>query len=115
MPAAARYIIMICCTFFLAACEDDLRGTTETDPTIPSVVREAEEDCTRQGGTWGTRGSQLFTCYLPASDANQSCQVASDCESVCLARSRTCAPVTPFLGCHEILTESGTRATRCLN
>lgn len=110
MSAAVR-LMLICCTFFLASCQED----EPIDPTVPSAVADAQADCTRQGGTWGTRGTSLFVCYLPTRDANQSCSKASDCEGLCLARSRTCAPITPFLGCHEILTESGTRATQCAN
>ena len=114
MPAAAR-LILICCMFFLAACQEDAPVTTDGDRTLSSLVTEAQSDCNREGGTWGKRGNALYTCYLPTSDANEFCSAATDCESLCLARSRTCAPITPFLGCHEVLTDSGTRATQCVN
>jgi hypothetical protein len=47
--------------------------------------------------------------------AHKSCSAASDCQSACLARSRSCAPVKPLLGCNEVLTNSGVAVTECVN
>ena len=117
MPAAAhRITLAILAMLALSGCQED--GTTASTPEVsdtPIQLAEVRAQCEDDGGSWGTRGRSLFVCYLPTSDANQQCRAASDCESVCLARSRTCAPTTPFLGCHEVLTEAGQRATQCTN
>ena len=116
MPATARAMIMGLAAFVLTACQEDSATSSGTDlSSPPPQLSELQKNCEDDGGTWGTRGSALFICYMPTSDANQLCRVASDCESVCLARSRTCAPTTPFLGCHDVLTEGGQRATQCTN
>ena len=116
MPATARTIVMIATALTLSACQEDGSGSSGTNASsTPLQLEEVRRDCERDGGSWGTRGQSLFVCYLPASDANQFCRAASDCESVCLARSSTCAPTVPFLGCHEVLTEAGQRATQCTN
>ena len=76
----------------------------------------AEEACVAKGGTWAKAGiAQALICIEPTRDANQSCSKESDCEGLCLARSRTCAPVKPLFGCHDILTDSGTPATICID
>ena len=116
MPATARGVIVILAALTLAACQEDGASTSAAqDSDTPFQLADIRRDCERDGGSWGTRGDALFICYMPTSDANQFCRAASDCESVCLARSRTCAPTTPFLGCHEVLTEAGQRATQCTN
>ncbi len=76
----------------------------------------AEEACVAKGGTWTQAGlAQAKLCIEPTRDANQSCSRESDCEGLCLARSRTCAPVKPLFGCHDVLTNSGTQATICID
>ena len=111
--------IAIACAalLLLSACQEDgpLGSATETD-AAPDLLADQRLSCERDGGRWGLRaGESLFVCFRNTRDANRSCGKDSDCEGFCLARSRTCAPVTPFLGCHEILTEGGQRATQCTN
>ena len=90
---------------------DEEAGTPERTPArTPSP---AERACTDDGGRWARAGESGFICYRTPRDANKSCTRESDCLGACLARSRTYAPITPLLGCHEILTDSGTRATEC--
>ena len=115
MPAFARFAAMMCSVLVLGSCQEDGVASVPDATPVPAMVTEARTQCERDGGTWALRGSALFTCYRPTRDANQSCSAGTDCEGLCLARSRTCAPVTPFLGCHEVLTDGGTRATRCVN
>ena len=116
MSAISRGLLTICLALTLAACQEDgPRASSETDGVF-DVLADQRAECENAGGRWGTRaGGVLFTCYLNTSDANQQCRASSDCESLCLARSRTCAPTQPFLGCHEILTNSGQTATQCIN
>lgn len=116
MPATARAIVVIISALTLSACQEDGVQSSSADiSSAPDLLADQRRACERDGGSFAPRGNSLFVCYVPTSDANQSCRAPSDCESVCLARSRTCAPTTPFLGCHEVLTEAGQRATECVN
>lgn len=116
MPATARAVIVIISALTLSACQEDGLAASSTDlSSAPDLLATQRNACTRDGGTFAPRGNSLFVCFRPTRDANQFCEAPSDCESVCLARSKTCAPTTPFLGCHEVLTESGRRATECVN
>ena len=72
--------------------------------------------CLKEGGQFLRLGkANTFFCEVTPRDAGQSCSRASDCESACLARSRTCAPVKPLFGCNEVLTESGEAARLCVD
>lgn len=53
-------------------------------------------------------------CIRPTPDSGRTCRSASDCSEACLARSRTCAPFTPLLGCHEILDRAGLQVLQCV-
>ncbi len=84
-------------------------------PAATPVSAEAKA-CAAGGGTWSQTGlAQLYTCITPTKDAGQSCRRASDCDGLCLSRSRTCAPVKPLFGCHPILQDDGTEATLCID
>jgi hypothetical protein len=89
---------------------------------VPEVVpepppkSELQIACERKRGRWvGTGiGGGLMICQFTTRDGGKSCTRESQCESLCLARSGTCAPVKPLLGCQEILQNDGSRATQCL-
>ena len=101
-------------TLMLAACQSDRapEGITEAAPDLLATDAAA---CAAEGGRWGSAlGSSLFVCYRTPRDAGKQCREADDCSTHCLARSRTCAPVTPFYGCHEVLTGPGQVATLCI-
>ena len=71
--------------------------------------------CLKAGGDYLRLGSaNVFYCQSVPGDAGKSCARASDCESACLARSRTCAPVQPLLGCNEVILDSGAVANQCV-
>jgi hypothetical protein len=53
-------------------------------------------------------------CQFTTRDGGKRCTRESQCEGLCLARSGTCAPVEPLMGCHDILQDNGTRATQCI-
>ena len=98
---------------FLAACQEDAPTINAAGPDLLEAERVA---CERTGGRWSTRGgSKLFICFRDLPDAGKLCRVASDCSGLCLARSRTCSPIEPFLGCHEVLSEGGGQQTLCVN
>ena len=116
MPATARAVFVVISVLTLSACQEDGPVSSSADiSSVPDLVADQRRSCERDGGTFAPRGNALFVCFRPTRDANQFCEAPSDCESVCLARSRTCAPTTPFLGCHDVLTEAGQRATQCVN
>ncbi len=101
----------------LSACEPE-DAPTESDNAFATQDRfaAAEAACFADGGRWGRGGlAQQFVCYKPTRDANQFCSSGSDCETLCLSRSRTCAPEAPLFGCHEVLTDSGFPATVCID
>ena len=114
--SAIRHIVTVgLCLFALAACEEDTQ-VPERDSIFPDVMQSQREACERKGGNWASTPSRSgFICFQQTSDANQMCRASSECEGVCLARSRTCAPVVPLLGCHEVLTASGLRQTICVD
>lgn len=99
----------------LAGCQTDVPsepGLANYDPLAPEA-RKAE--CVLHGGQWARSGeSGSFLCYSVPKDAGKACSKASDCTSACLARSRSCAPVKPLVGCNDILTERGQVATVCI-
>ncbi len=71
--------------------------------------------CEKRGGTWTDVGSGILRiCVFETRDDGKQCDRESDCEGVCLARSRTCSPVKPLLGCNEILQDNGGRVTLCI-
>lgn len=82
-------------------------------PEPPAVVA-LRRSCAREGGTLARRGDGLLTCQRQTRDGGRSCTASRQCEGECLARSGTCAPVTPLYGCHEVLLASGSRVTQCL-
>lgn len=86
----------------------------EEDP--PLLKSEAWIACEKRGGVWerAAAGSAAF-CQMPTRDGGKQCRRSTDCEGYCLARSGTCAPVTPLLGCQDILNENGRMLTQCIN
>lgn len=83
----------------------------------PVVVKSpAQLACEKRKGVWTAAGSGGANfCQKPTKDAGTACRRATDCEGYCLARSNTCAPVTPMFGCQEILNEYGRVLTQCLD
>ena len=92
---------------------------TLAEPALPEpVVQKSKEQitCEKRGGNWGAAGkSKLKSCIRRTRDAGKQCRKQGDCESVCLARSNTCAPIKPLFGCNEILQKDGSRVTLCID
>jgi hypothetical protein len=98
----------------LAGCREEPAPDPGGLPPLPDYLADATRDCTRAGGRMvdgGFAGAKL--CQRETRDSGRQCTKAGDCEGECLARSGTCAPVVPLLGCHEILMMNGVRATQC--
>lgn len=99
----------------LVSCEEDSTDATVSESIFPDVLKQAREACEAEDGRWGTAiNRDLFVCYKDQPDANQSCRAEGDCAGFCLARSRTCSPVTPFFGCHQVLSRAGLPQTVCV-
>lgn len=94
-------------------------ATIEPVPVVAKPeVRISKEQalCEKQGGNWGNAGESTGkTCIKRTRDGGKQCRKESDCDSLCLARSGTCAPVKPLFGCNEILQDDGRRVTLCVN
>lgn len=88
-----------------------------TPPEVPSIpVSPQALECMSTGGTWGRVGDTIvFSCVRQTRDAGKSCRRQTDCETECLARSRTCAPITPMFGCNPVLQADGREVTLCID
>ncbi len=110
-------IFVIAFVFGLAACQqEDEPLASGLDGYDPHSVDTQSNECAERGGRFGQGGlTGTFVCYEKTRDANKSCSASSDCEGECLARSRTCSPVTPMFGCNDVLTNAGRLTTVCTN
>lgn len=94
-------------------------------PATPTPISEVNPDqtqaqkalCEARGGEFKPGGIHGFlTCYQTPKDAGKSCSAASDCGTGnCLARSKTCAPITPLFGCNDLLDHNGRLVTLCVD
>ncbi|MEH6776462.1 MAG: hypothetical protein V7668_21240 [Cereibacter changlensis] len=80
----------------------------------PAIKSAGELACERRQGRYVAVGGAR-TCVTPTSDGGKQCRGKGDCSGQCLARSNSCAPVAPLLGCNEILQSNGRRVTLCLD
>ncbi len=99
----------------MGACQFAGAGRDAAVPVGQSFMDQAHAGCIRKGGDYISTKGGSFVCLMVPKDAGKSCQRADDCQSACLARSRSCAPVEPLLGCNEILTGSGIAVTQCID
>ena len=95
----------------LAACKPGGEGALQGGG--PEAVAAARTACEGKGGQWARLGKMEY-CVTRTRDAGQSCRSGSDCEGECLARSMTCAPAKPLLGCNAVLTEGGIEVNQCV-
>lgn len=89
----------------------------EAEPALVAKPKSAAHlACEKKGGKYVPLGkSGALTCQMPTRDGGKQCRKESDCEGVCLARSRTCAPVKPLFGCQSILQEDGVQVDLCID
>lgn len=117
MPALWRPAVLAA-VLMLSGCQEDGPVATQVESGGDfgeTLFEQRRAACLDDGGRWGADGpAGTFVCYTPTPDANKRCTTGTDCVGLCLARSRTCAPVTPFLGCHETITDGGFPATVCV-
>ncbi len=99
---------------------DQAPATPEPDISVteePEAPKSAEQVlCERSGGQWAMAGETgAYTCVKPTRDSGKFCTKKGDCQGMCLARSGTCAPFMPLLGCNEVLEKDGRRVTLCID
>lgn len=114
-------IALLLLTLVLAACLP-VEGTDTTSTDLkagtfdPDLATRSQAACEAEGGRWGTGSlAGANVCYRETPDANQPCSSQNDCTGLCFARSRTCSPITPIFGCHDILTSLGGTARLCID
>jgi hypothetical protein len=108
--------VLLIAALVLAGCQQDAGDGSDLPAVGEAAVEQARQACERKGGRFGPAGrSQSMVCFTIPRDAGKACERSTDCSSTCLARSRTCAPVTPMFGCNEILNEDGARLTQCID
>ena len=100
-------------------------ASDEAAPAVPEATEEVapaplaspeEARCLKTGGTWASAGqSGAKACVTLTRDGGKACTRQSQCEGYCLARSGTCAPITPMFGCNDILQDDGREVTLCLD
>ena len=99
----------------LVACEDEASETPASESIFPDVMSEQRAACEADGGRWRPAANKtIFVCYRNQPDANRTCRRETDCLGFCLARSRTCSPIEPFFGCHQVLSSGGLPQTVCV-
>lgn len=88
----------------------------ELEEVVPTVEKtEQQLACEKKKGKWVSAGGKSRICLFNTKDAGKQCTRESQCEGACLARSGTCSPIRPLLGCNEILQDNGARVTLCIN
>ena len=96
----------------VAGCQPD----SDLPPVGEDLVAIQKAQCEADGDIWGKAGPEgAFVCFRRTPDGGKRCSAAGDCTGVCLARSQTCSPLNPIIGCQEVLTASGTRAMLCVD
>ncbi|MBT8416499.1 MAG: hypothetical protein KJO42_03590 [Silicimonas sp.] len=115
MDTIRHGVTVLGCIVLLAGCQEDGPAASSDTSAGPDLLQIASQQCERKGGRWGlTPGKATYACFRELSDAGDTCRAESDCQGLCLARSRTCSPIEPFFGCHEVLSDTGFRQTLCI-
>ena len=109
-------LMLIVCVFALSACKPAPKNPYPGAENFGSqLVDRLRAQCQKEGGDFSKGGkSGGLICKKTPPDAGKRCQKASDCTTQCLARSLTCAPISPLFGCNDVLTEEGARVTLCI-
>jgi len=93
----------------------DPPATAAAPEAVAQPPDAATAACVARGGSMSAGPAGIGRiCVMPTPDAGRRCDRAGDCTGYCLARSRSCAPVTPLLGCHEVLMSDGRRMNQCI-
>lgn len=76
-----------------------------------------EAQCKAAGGTV-VQAYAGPICAMPTPDAGQACTDGAECTALCLAGTKagtgTCSPLTPAVGCYDVL-EQGQTVGVCID
>lgn len=99
-----------------SAVEAEPAPQPDIEEPVPETPKSAQQlACEKKGGNWSRTGKGSFRiCVYPTRDGGKQCTRESQCDGVCLARSGTCSPLKPLIGCNEILQDNGARVTLCI-
>ncbi len=95
----------------LSACQQD---RMPDDPPA-AQMRQEKAECEAKGGSYERAGMFGHACILQTKDAGKSCNRESDCEGICLAKTRTCSAITPMFGCFSMLDDAGKTVELCID
>lgn len=95
--------------------EAEAEVAAEPEPPPAPPKSENQIACEKKKGTWSSTGGKAHVCIFRTKDAGKNCTKGTQCEGDCLARSGTCSPIRPLLGCNEILQDNGARVTLCID
>lgn len=99
----------------VSACKPEAPAPEAALPPVGAARAALEKTaCEARDGRWVQRGSGGFFCATQPADGGKSCRTGDDCIGACLARSMTCAPIAPLIGCNEVVTGSGLRVSECV-
>lgn len=120
MHRLSRFMTALLAAVALASCvpQDEAPQTQSygLEGFNPAGAAQAEQSCLAKGGQYVIGGlAGLKVCFETPKDAGKSCSKSTDCDSQCLARSKSCAPVTPLFGCNAILDSAGREVTICVD
>jgi hypothetical protein len=89
----------------------------QATPIIPPEAKSlAQIACEKRKGRFVSLGrSGAMACQFLTRDSGKQCRRESDCDGACLARSGTCSPVKPLLGCNLILQNDGRQVELCID
>lgn len=107
-----RILLVALLAMIVAACQSEETVAEQPDWRSMSEA-ELKEVCGAQGGT-PARGLGGWTCAMPEPDAGKACTNSKECSGWCLAESRTCSPVRPYFGCHQLY-ENGQIQALCVD
>lgn len=84
-------------------------------PVAPPPISPEQALCEKSRGQWSEMPSSSgHVCVHRTRDAGKSCRKKGDCQGECLAKSGTCSPIRPLVGCNDILQADGSEVTLCL-
>ena len=84
-------------------------------PEKPDQNAAARLACTRKKGNLTKTPAGFFVCVTNTGQGQKACTSSNQCKGVCLARSGTCAPYQPLIGCNEVITGNGKMQTLCID
>lgn len=106
------------CLLIVTALAGCMAAKTDSPPLPPvgaASVAQSKAACERGGGQWAGKPGKGMLCFRTPSDAGKACDRGNQCSAGCLAKSHTCAPITPLLGCQQLLDDYGQTVTQCVN